>query len=56
MKLTDEEQKICEKYSAYDEHGLVHCNECPLVINKRFCVCKANIDDVVEYFYWKRME
>lgn len=31
MKLTDEEQKICDKYSGYDEHGLVHCDECPLV-------------------------
>ena len=27
---TKREKKICEKYSAYDETGHVHCNECPL--------------------------
>lgn len=24
------EQKICDKYSARDDTGHVHCNECPL--------------------------
>lgn len=30
--LTEKQKKICEKYSARDEHGFVHCNECPLVL------------------------
>lgn len=30
MKLTPAEQAICDKYSAWDENGYVHCHECPL--------------------------
>jgi hypothetical protein len=30
MITNNREQKICDKYSAYDETGYVHCNECPL--------------------------
>jgi hypothetical protein len=30
MITNKREQKICDKYSAYDETGHVHCNECPL--------------------------
>lgn len=30
MITNKHERKICEKYSAYDEHGKVHCSECPL--------------------------
>lgn len=32
MKLTENEKAICKKYSARDEKGLVHCNECPLSV------------------------
>ena len=32
MKLTEKEKEICERYSARDETGHVHCNECPLNI------------------------
>jgi hypothetical protein len=29
--LTNEQEKrICKKYSAYDDTGHVHCNDCPL--------------------------
>lgn len=40
--MTDEEKAICKKYSARDEEGLVHCNECPLVIDKTSFICKAS--------------
>ena len=43
MRLTDEEKEICKKYSKRDENNKVHCYECPLVLNLRFCICKANI-------------
>ena len=32
MILVGEDAEICKKYSAKDEKGLVHCNECPLVL------------------------
>ena len=50
MKLTENEKRICKKYSAYDETGHVHCYECPLAIHppmqNGYCmgVCYANID------------
>ncbi len=30
MITNEKERKICKKYSAYDDDGHVHCNECPL--------------------------
>ena len=30
MLTNDRERRICAKYSAIDEQGYVHCNECPL--------------------------
>ena len=39
--LTDKQKKICEKYSARDEKGLVHCKECPLVIDHYEHTCRA---------------
>lgn len=45
MKLTDDEKKICEKYGARDSDNRVHCFECPLTIDTRYCVCKANITE-----------
>ena len=47
MKLTENEKAICKKYSARDEEGLVHCNECPLFIDNPETwnwTCYANID------------
>ena len=31
MILNQKDQKICDKYSAYDNSGRVHCWECPLI-------------------------
>ena len=45
MKLTQKEQSICEEYRKYGKNGLVNCRNCPLVIDARFCVCYANIDE-----------
>lgn len=42
MMLTEKQKKICEKYSAYDETGHVHCNECPLVVSHSKVMCRAN--------------
>lgn len=38
------EQRICDKYSAYDENNKVHCSECPLRKGGGFYDfrCKAN--------------
>lgn len=44
MKLTKYEQEICEKFSAYDETGHVHCSACPLAIDTRYLVCYSTID------------
>lgn len=30
MLTSKYEKRVCDKYSAYDETGHVHCNECPL--------------------------
>ena len=52
MRLTREEQKICDRYSKADETGHVHCEDCPLALNTHYCVCKANVD-VEDYSYWQ---
>lgn len=51
MKLTEEQQKICDKYSARDEEGFVHCHECPLAINHTYHLCLkvATRHDLKEY-------
>ena len=43
MRLTKEEKEICKSYSARDKDGFVHCNECPLAIDKRSALCKRTI-------------
>lgn len=40
--MSQKERKICEEYSARDENGLVHCHECPLVVDRDNFLCKAN--------------
>ena len=45
MITNPKEQKICDKFSAYDDTGHVHCFECPLVKgnpNRYDFRCKAN--------------
>ena len=44
MKLTNKEQAICDKYSQRDEHGKVHCPECPLALDRFLHLCKANCE------------
>ena len=55
MRLTSEEQKICKKYGKRDKDGKVHCFECPLAINRRLCICKANLTKK-EYRKWRGEE
>lgn len=40
--LTEKQKRICEKYSAKDEHGHVHCPDCPLMVSAYDLMCKAN--------------
>ena len=45
MLTSERERKICDKYSAVDGTGHVHCDKCPLVKGnpKRYDFrCKAN--------------
>ena len=45
MKLDPVEQKICDKYSARDTQGFVHCFECPLLVEYEQPICKYDITD-----------
>ena len=43
MITNKREQKICDKYSARDNEGKVHCKECPLRKGYNYDFrCKAN--------------
>ena len=42
MLRTEEQKEICKKYSTMDDKGLVHCKDCPLVINIKYALCQAN--------------
>ncbi len=42
MALTEKQKRICEKYSARDKDGFVHCKECPLVVDHYSFTCRAN--------------
>ena len=55
MRLTEEEKKICDEYKKRDAFNRVHCFECPLALNIRYCVCKANVT-AEEYREWKGEE
>ena len=52
MKLTEEEQEICKLYGRRHEDGRTRCSECPMVMDSRFCICKANCTEE-EYKEWK---
>ena len=43
MLKTNGEKKTCQKYSARDDQGCVHCNECPLRVDTDYSdvACKA---------------
>ena len=55
MRLNAEEKEICKQYSKRKSDGLVGCPDCPLVINKRYCVCKRNVNKD-EYEEWKEQK
>lgn len=42
MIRTEKQKSICRKYSARDKDGYVHCNDCPLVIDRRYHMCRSN--------------
>ena len=52
MKLTEEEQEICRLHRRRHEDGRNRCGECPMVMDSRFCICKANCTEE-EYNEWK---
>lgn len=41
MKLSGVEKTICHRYSKRVD-GKVRCSECPLVLDRRLCICKSN--------------
>ena len=45
MRLTPEEQKICDEYSKRDAFNMVHCYECPLALDVKNCACKASVTE-----------
>lgn len=42
MILTEEEKEICKMHRRRHEDGKTRCNECPIVIDAKWCICKAN--------------
>lgn len=38
----EQKQKVCQRYSKPDPNRLVHCYECPLVVDKQNHLCKIN--------------
>ena len=52
MRLTPEEQKICDEYSKRDAFNMVHCYECPLALDVKYCACKASVTEE-EYREWR---
>ena len=42
MLTTSDLIDVCKKYSARDKDYKVHCNECPLVVDKNYAMCMAN--------------
>ena len=43
MKLSREQRVVCKLYSSRDSNGLVHCSQCPMLLDKRDCVCLKNV-------------
>ena len=36
MLKSERQKDICRKYSTRDKDGYVHCNDCPLVIDRKY--------------------
>ena len=39
MKLSKEQETVCNVFSRRDVTGHVHCHDCPMVIDKRSAIC-----------------
>lgn len=54
MKLNEEQKTICSVFSKRDKLGWVHCNDCPMVLDKRQSACLAVVseDDARRFFDW----
>lgn len=50
MRLTPREKAVCREYSARDEEGKVHCNDCPLRIEVGECKATVTAKE------WKKWE
>ena len=55
MELTPQEQRVCDVFSRHDGNGKTRCSECPLCLNSRLAVCKANVTEE-EYEEWSDYE
>lgn len=42
MLKSERQKSICRKYSARDKYGYVHCNDCPLVVDRTGHMCRSN--------------
>ena len=42
MLKSERQKNICRIYSARDENGYVHCNDCPLVVDRKYHMCRSN--------------
>lgn len=52
--LNAKEEKICDKYSAVDDEGYVHCYECPLNLVGR--VVDSDVACKATYHYDKKKQ
>lgn len=54
MRLTSEQAAVCKLYSSRDPNGIVHCAECPMVLDRRYSVCLKNVTkkEAVENWNW----
>ena len=42
MLKSERQKSICRKYSARDKDGYVHCNSCPLIVDRTGHMCRSN--------------
>ena len=42
MLKSERQKNICRRYSARDKDGYVHCNDCPLVVDRKYHMCRSN--------------
>ena len=54
MKLSKEQTTVCRVFSRRDKSGLVHCNDCPMVLDEKQSACLSTVseDDTRWFFGW----